>query len=140
MDFAWFFLPPHSLSGGILVGINTETLRVNKVDLGDLCVKNHMKCRNDSFQWILVPVYGEAQDNLKHEFLAYLVGVCENETLPFLVGGDFNILRRREDKNNDNFNPCCSFIFNAIIESLNLRDIALSGRNFTWENRRHTYI
>jgi hypothetical protein len=28
------------------------------------------------------------------------------------------------------------FIFNAITESLNLREIALSGRQFTWANRR----
>jgi hypothetical protein len=28
------------------------------------------------------------------------------------------------------------FIFNAIIESLDLREIALSGRQFTWANRR----
>jgi hypothetical protein len=30
------------------------------------------------------------------------------------------------------------FIFNAIIESLDLREIALSGRQYTWANRRET--
>ena len=30
------------------------------------------------------------------------------------------------------------FVFNAIIESFNLREIALSGRQFTWANRRDT--
>jgi hypothetical protein len=53
-----------------------------------------------------------------------------------LVGGDFNIIRRREEKNNDNFDARWPFIFNAIIESLDLRELALSGRQFTWENRR----
>jgi hypothetical protein len=43
---------------------------------------------------------------------------------------------RKEDKNNDNFKPHWPFVFNAIIESLNLREIALSGRQFTWANRR----
>jgi endonuclease/exonuclease/phosphatase family metal-dependent hydrolase len=47
-------------------------------------------------------------------------------------------LRRKEDKNNDNFKPHSPFIFNAIIESLNLREIALSGRQFTWANRRES--
>ena len=28
------------------------------------------------------------------------------------------------------------FIFNAIIESLDMRDIALSGRQYTWAGRR----
>jgi hypothetical protein len=49
-----------------------------------------------------------------------------------LVGGDFNILRRHEDKNNDNFNTRWPFVFNAIIESLDLREIAMSGHQFTW--------
>jgi hypothetical protein len=49
--------------------------------------------------------------------------------------GDFNIIRRREE-NNNNFYVCWPFIFNAIIESLDLRDIALSGIQFTWANRR----
>jgi hypothetical protein len=34
-EFAWFCLPPHGRSGGILVGINTATLVVNRVDSGD---------------------------------------------------------------------------------------------------------
>jgi hypothetical protein len=32
-----------------------------------------------------------------------------------LVGGDFNIIRRKEEKNNENFNARWPFIFNAII-------------------------
>jgi endonuclease/exonuclease/phosphatase family metal-dependent hydrolase len=62
--------------------------------------------------------------------------MCEVESLPMLLAGDFNILRRKEDKNNKNFNPHWPFVFNAIIESLNLREIALSGRQYTWANRR----
>jgi hypothetical protein len=45
-------------------------------------------------------------------------------------------MRRKEDKNNDNFNPRWPFIFNAIIGSLDLRELGLSGRQFTWANRR----
>ena len=51
-----------------------------------------------------------------------------------LVRGDFNIIRRREEKNNDNFDGRWSFMFNTIIESLDLREIELSGRKFTWAN------
>jgi hypothetical protein len=53
-----------------------------------------------------------------------------------LVGGDFNIIRGPHEKNNDNFKLNWLFVFNAIIESLNLREIVLSGRQFTWASRR----
>jgi hypothetical protein len=39
-------------------------------------------------------------------------------------------------KNNENFNSQWTFIFNAIIENLDMREIALSGRQFTWASNR----
>ena len=60
-DFAWFCLPPHGRSGGILVGINTQTILVNKVECGDFCVKLKLKNKADGFEWLLVPVYGAAR-------------------------------------------------------------------------------
>jgi endonuclease/exonuclease/phosphatase (EEP) superfamily protein YafD len=129
-------LPPRGRSGGILAGFNCSTISVNNVVSGDYCAKFHVKCKNDGFEWALVAVYGAAQEANKPEFLAELVRICESETLPMMVGGDFNIIRRQEEKNNENFNPRWPFIFNALIESLDLREIALSGTQFTWASRR----
>src|SRR5207253_1247063 len=68
--FAWYCLPPHGRSGGILVGINMETLLVKKVDVGDFCVKLFLRSKTDGFEWVFVPVYGAAQDSHKPEFLS----------------------------------------------------------------------
>ena len=43
MDYMWFCLPPHGRSGGILVGINSATLMIQRVESGDFCVKLHVK-------------------------------------------------------------------------------------------------
>jgi exonuclease III len=137
-NFIWFCLPPHGRSGGILVGINSDTLQVLAVKSGDYCVKLHIKCKRDGFEWILVPVYGAAQETHKADFLAEIVRTCEHEPLPMLIGGDFNIIRKREEKNNNNFKAHWPFVFNAIIEHLDLREIALSGRQYTWANRRES--
>ena len=50
------------------------------------------------------------------------------------MGGDFNILRTPYDKNNDNFDSRWPFLFNAIIDGLNLRELEMSGRKYTWAN------
>jgi hypothetical protein len=102
----------------------------------DYCVKFQIRSKKDGFDWLLIPVYGAAQESNKADFLAELVRTCENEQLPMLLGGDFNIIRRQEEKNNSNFNPRWPFIFNAIIKSLDLKEIALTGRQFTWAIRR----
>jgi exonuclease III len=97
-DFVWFCLPPHGRSGGILAGFNTATLNVSNILSGDFCVKFHLKNKEDGFEWALVAVYGAAQDANKPHFLAELVRICESKTRPMLVGGDFNIIRRQEEK------------------------------------------
>ena len=101
---------------------------------GDFAVKFRVRSKFDGFRWALVAVYGAAQPELKPEFLADLVRICGDERLPILVAGDFNIIRRQEEKNNDNFDGRWSFMFNMIIESLDLREIDLTGRQFTWAN------
>ena len=41
-------------------------------------------------------------------------------------------------KNTDNFDDRCMFMFNAIIENLNLMEIALAGLQYTRENNLET--
>jgi len=48
--------------------------------------------------------------------------------LPTLIGGHI------KEKNKDNFNPRWPFLFNAVIDSFDLREIDLTGRQFTWAN------
>jgi hypothetical protein len=60
---------------------------------GVFYVKFHLRCKSDGFEWALVAVYGAVQEAHKPAFLAELVRICENETLPMMVGGDFNIVR-----------------------------------------------
>ena len=79
-------------------------------------------------------MYGPAQADLKSHFLSELVRVCSKEALPIIIGGDFNIIRRPDEKNNDNYNDRWLFMFNAVIDTLNLREIEMSGRKFTWAN------
>jgi hypothetical protein len=90
--------------------------------------------KNDSFKWALVAVYGPAQDDQKTLFLTELVNTCSNENLPVLIGGDFNILRSPEEKNNGNYNDRWPFLFNVVIDGLNLKELDFSSRKYTWAN------
>jgi hypothetical protein len=79
-------------------------------------------------------VYGPAQDDFKTAFLSKLVCTCQQNPLPTLIGGDFNIIRNNKEKNNDRYSDTWPFLFNAVIDSFDLREIELSGRQFTWAN------
>jgi hypothetical protein len=73
-------------------------------------------------------VYGLAQDDFKTAFLSELVHTCQQNPLPTLIGGDFNIMRNNKEKNNDRYSDRWSFLFNAVIDSFDLWEIELSGR------------
>ena len=59
-----------------------ETIKIQRVESGDFCVKLYIRTKSDGSEWIIVGVYGAAQDALKPDFLAELVRICEDETLP----------------------------------------------------------
>jgi len=133
-DFLWHCKPPRGRSGGMLVGINLLEFDIGEIEEGDFFVKLKLRNKQDGFQWLLVSAYGAAQHHLKEAFLTELVQLCSKETLPILIGGDFNIIRGPQEKNNANYNDRWPFLFNAIIDAFNLRELELSGRQFTWAN------
>jgi hypothetical protein len=53
-------------------------------------------------------------------------------------GGDFNLTRSSKEKNNTRFKDRWSSLFNAVINSLELRELELLGRQFTWANNLPT--
>jgi exonuclease III len=79
-------------------------------------------------------VYGPAQAEHKESFLAELVNMCSQKKLTLLIGGDYNILRYPSEKNNDHYHEQWPFLFNVVIDGLNLRELQMSERKYTWAN------
>ncbi|WVZ77300.1 LOW QUALITY PROTEIN: hypothetical protein U9M48_025183, partial [Paspalum notatum var. saurae] len=88
-------------------------------------VKFKVRNKSDGFRWLLVFVYGPAQTEPKQAFLAKLAHLCSEETLPMIIGGDFNIIRGPTEKNNNNYDDRWPFLFNAVIDACNLRELEL---------------
>ena len=98
-DFVWHWRCPRGMSGGMLMGINQDFFEVENIEDGEFHIKFILKNKVDAFRWALLPVYGAAQDEYKEQFLSELVRTCSNcGNLPFLVGGDFNIIRNPSKK------------------------------------------
>jgi hypothetical protein len=85
-DFIWHRLPPWGCSGGILLGVNTTVLQISMIVEGDFFIKFHRCNKIDNFKWILMAVYGPAQDEFKSTFLSELVRTYQRNPLPTLIG------------------------------------------------------
>lgn len=87
-------------------------------------------------RWALVVVYGATHDEFKPEFLAELSSFCNKISPPYLIGGDFSILRHCGEKNKQTPLSHFSDVFNSVIHLLGLREIFMSGGCFTWSNKQ----
>jgi hypothetical protein len=53
-----------------------------------------------------------------------------------MLAGDFNMIYCAEDKNNDNVNRALMGRFRRLVNDLELKEIPLLGRRYTWSNER----
>jgi hypothetical protein len=79
-------------------------------------------------------MYGAAQEAFKTEFLCELINLAKDNPHPILISGDFNFLGFRHEKSKICFDDHWSFLFNAVIDCLDLREVSMTGRQFTWAN------
>ena len=135
--FFWKLLPSNGKSGGILVGIRKESLDVSAVRIRKHLVQVNLWDKKKKCQWALLAVYGPAYEELKDNFLAEMAAWCNMVSMPYIIGGDFNIIRNCGEKNKMSLLPHSSSIFNSVIQVLGLREITMTGGKFTWSNNQN---
>jgi hypothetical protein len=96
--FDWRWLPAVGRSGGILGGFRLSRFDIQNTSMGKFHIKVTLLDLKLQLKWNLVIVYGAAQLEDKEEFLTELGTVCNEQSLPLLVGGDFNIIRFSSEK------------------------------------------
>jgi hypothetical protein len=85
-------------------------------------------------------VYAPSDHALTHEFVAEMVALAPAVSGPWIILGDFNLIRFPAEKNNGNFNPTLAGAFNAMIHSMALFELPLFDRLFTWTNGQNEPI
>jgi hypothetical protein len=66
--------------------------------------------------------------------------VVGRNNLHFLVGGDFNIIRKSSDRKKKSLTKW-TFYLNAILEQWGLKAVGISSRNFSlFTNKQRAYI
>ena len=86
--------------------------------------------------WWVTCVYGPQLDHEKSMFLEELrvSATCPGR---WLVWGDFNLIYQAEDKNNHRFNRRLMNSFRTFIDDLELQELHLRGRLYTWSNEHN---
>jgi hypothetical protein len=91
---------------------------------------------NLGFSFMVTNVYGPTVNNLKTDFIMELRMIACLHDLPWQLLGDFNITRDLAKSTSTNPNTHDMVEFNEMIADLQMREITLYGRSFTWPNMR----
>jgi hypothetical protein len=79
-------------------------------------------------------VYDPQDNEAKIQFLQELREVRLSCPGPWLLAGNFNLIYREEDKNNNNLDRAMMGRFRRWFNDLALKEVPLHGRKFIWSN------
>lgn len=136
-DFDYAALPSVGAAGGIVVAWRRDMWTGSAISIRRFSISLLLTpCSGVGEAWWLTTVYGPTDRRLKAEFLQELRDARTACTGPWIVAGDFNLIYLNSDKNNARLHRGQMRMFRSFIDALQLQEIVLEGRSYTWSNGR----
>lgn len=131
----FYFLPSIGTRGGILLAWDASTVSLSRPHYTDNTLTALVK-PVEGREWWITGVYGPQLDHQKVDFLQELVEIRDLHAGPWVVLGEFNLLVNPEDKSNNLINRRMMARFRTKLNTLELKELYLNGRRYTWSNER----
>lgn len=128
------FLPADVTRGGALLAVDDDHYCIAASEFRRFSVSAKLVSTVDNTEWWLSVVYGPQGDQEKLKFLRELRAVSAVVSDRWLVIGDFNLILHARDKSNSNLNRRLMSAFRDTVQDLELKELNLRGRKYTWSN------
>lgn len=133
---SFIHLPSNGASGRILVVWQGRQFRGELAFQNEFAMSVTLTSQLNGAAWLLTTVYAPCTFHGKREFLNWLKNIQTPDDLDWLIVGDFDLMRRPENRNKEGADVQEMFLFNEAISNLGLVEIPLLGRQFTWTNKQ----
>jgi exonuclease III len=120
--------------GGMLTAYDPRVLNLINTDTRRFSLSTSFVSATSEAAFTITNVYAPSDHSLTTDFVAEMEGLATSVSGPWIILGDFNLIRSPSEKNNSNFNPALAGAFNATIHSMALFELPLLDRRFTWTN------
>lgn len=126
------FLPSDGTRGGVIVAASADyfDLSASSYTLHTVSAKITMRATGKA--WSITAVYGPQSDEDKMMFIEELKSLRGTVLPQWLLLGDFNLLVKESDKSSRNVNRRHIAAFKAALNVLELAELRLHGRRYTW--------
>lgn len=122
--------------GGTAILWNEDFVGVTDVITNRYTMSAKITLKESGKQFKLTNVYGPTKLARKPAFLRELKNAKPNDNASWLVLGDFNLIYRARDKNNNHLNRAMMARFRDALNTAELKEIHLQNKIFTWRNER----
>jgi hypothetical protein len=127
--FDYAFLPAVNTAGGVLLGWRTDAWSGTNISLQSHSLTARLTSRIDArSSWWITVVYGPLDAPAQQSFLAELTALRLSLVGPWLLCGDFNMIYRAADKNNDRLDRRCMRRFGRFLGTVAVEELHLASR------------
>jgi len=130
----YVYLPALGTRGGAILAVNDDYYKILQSEVRNHSVTAKLQATTGVGDWWITVVYGPQDDHEKIQFLQELRDVKQSVSDNWLVIGDFNLILQAQDKSNYNLNRRMMGIFRSWVNDLEIKELSLRGRRFTWSN------
>lgn len=134
-DMAVVYTQASNSAGGCLIGWKRAYTLLNSWVTKHTCTAQLRHIPTDQ-EFSITNVYGPSNEREKGEFIEELRQVAANITGPWIIAGDFNLVRWIQDRSADHRGIAIMDAFNDFIREEGLLDVHLANRQFTWSSKR----
>lgn len=137
--YDYLALPSDGASGGVLLGWRTDVWSAVPTLVGAHSVTaclTSVSRPSDQDPWWITVVYGPQGDAPKIAFLDEVRALRPLVQGAWLLCGDWNMIYQSADKSNSRLNRASMRRFRSFIDTLQLDELQLLGRLFTWSNEQ----
>jgi hypothetical protein len=128
------FSPSYGASGGLLTAWNGNLFSRDVIDSNHFALIVKLTSLHSGQEWHLTNIYGPCLAEPKADFINWLYNYDASSFDLWMMLGDFNLMRSPENRNRLRGNANDMLLFNDIIQHLDLVEIPLKDRAYTWSN------
>jgi hypothetical protein len=130
----WEYQASKGVSGGIVILWDKRV--VEKLDSisGEFTLSCKFRNVGDNLEWAFSGVYGPNSDSARGILWDELAGIGNWWSLPWCIGGDFNVVRYPNERLKGGSLTSAMWAFTDFINELGLIDLPLIGGNYAWSS------
>lgn len=130
------FVPSNGNSGGLVTIWNKDKFKGEPIFQNRFAQYIELQCKLSGESWIITNIYAPCTPEGKLQFLNWFKRIEMQDEQRWLIVGDFNLMRKPEDRNKPGGDIHDMLLFNEAISRLRLNEIQLKGGRFTWTNKQ----